>query len=144
MTTEERFAALEARVTKLEQSLPVDDSELDGKFGNPTVRRAPKRWLEAHPEAPSYEGKSYSQCPPAFLTELASFLEWTAAKDQEKGEAASKHANGTFYWKYSLKDAKLARGWAKRNASKPSAVVDDPFADRGDAFEPDPSAAGGF
>jgi hypothetical protein len=83
----------------------ADDRELDSQFGDPTVKFDPKRWT-----GPSMKGRRYSECPSDFLTELASFLEWSAANP--KAGKDPKYAD------YDRKDAARARGWAQRNAGK--------------------------
>lgn len=88
------------------------DEELDGRFGDPAVRKDPKRWAGA-----SYVGAKYSECPSDYLLVLAESLEYFADLDSKKADP-KKHKNGTPYWQYNLKDAKLARGWARRNRGR--------------------------
>lgn len=109
---------LELRVSKLEDQVakllagsvarPVstvaDDAELDSKYGNPDVRKDPPRWKGA-----SQVGKRFSDCPPEFLDEFASFCDWKAGKDDEKNTD-----DGRKYAGYARKDAARARGWAAR------------------------------
>lgn len=83
------------------------ESELDSQYGNPLVRKDPKRWTESG--GASCVGRKYAECPPDFLDALASLLEWQAGKDDEKGTP-----EGTKYAGYARKDAARARGWAKR------------------------------
>jgi hypothetical protein len=105
----------------------ADDSELDGKYGSPKVRKDPKRWAGA-----SYVGAEYSRCPSDYLQELAGYLDWCANKDAMRPDP-KRHRNGTPYYEYDRKNAALARGWAARNAGKtfdPPAqaeAVDDPY-----------------
>lgn len=80
------------------------DSDLDGQWGDPDVRKDPPRW-----NGPSYAGRRYSQCPPEYLDVLASLFDWKAGKDDEKGTDEGKKYAG-----YARKDAARARGWAKR------------------------------
>lgn len=87
----------------------ASDGELDSQYGNPVVRKDPKRWAGA-----SYVTATYSQCPSDYLAVLADFLDFKADKDAEKPEPP-KHRNGKFYYEFNRKDAALARGWAARN-----------------------------
>ena len=84
------------------------DADLDGKYGDPSVRRDPKRWTESGGE--SMVGRAYSACPVAFLDELAGFLEWAASHPRAglSPEDAAKYA------RYDATDAARARGWAAR------------------------------
>lgn len=111
-----RLSAIEARLAALE-SRPASsgaasgavapDSDLDSQWGDPVVRKDPKRWLEN--AGASYVGLPFSQCPPDYLDAAASLFDWKAGKDDEKGtEEAAKYA------KYARKDAARARGWAAR------------------------------
>ena len=88
------------------------DAELDGRFGNRTVKKDPKRWAGA-----SYAGASYSRCSSEYLLCLAEFLEWKADQDSKKPDPKC-HQNGTPWYEYDRKDARLARGWARRNEGK--------------------------
>lgn len=83
------------------------DSELDSKYGDPTVRKTPPRWTGG-----DIAGKKYSECAPDALDSLAGFLEWQAKRDAEKGTE-----DGNKYAGYARKDAARARGWAKRKRS---------------------------
>lgn len=87
----------------------ASDADLLGQYGDPEVRKDPKRWAGA-----SYVGARYSECPSDYLIVLAESLEYFAAKDAQNPEAR-KHRNGTPFWKYNLIDAGRARGWARRN-----------------------------
>lgn len=80
----------------------ASDAELDHpQYGNPVVRRNPPRWTGAD-EA----GRTMSECSPEFLEELASFNDWRAMKDEEKGEGDKA--------KWPRLDAARCRGWAAR------------------------------
>lgn len=85
----------------------ADDRDLDGKYGNPTVRKDPKRWLDDGGE--SFVGMPYSHCPPEYLEVLASLLDWKAGRDDEKGTEEGKK-----YARFARIDAARARGWAAR------------------------------
>jgi hypothetical protein len=91
------------------------DEELNGRWGNPAVFKDPPRW-----EGQPYEGVQFSACPPEYLENLASFLEWRAQKEDEQ-DKRDKQGRPRSSW--SRKEAKLARGWAdrlRRNAVKPA------------------------
>ena len=85
---------------------PAPDSDLDGQYGDPEVRRDPKDW-----QGPSYAGARYSQCPPDYLRMLAGLLAWQARKSDEKNELAN---NGKPRSAYLLRDAARALGHAAR------------------------------
>lgn len=102
----------------------AEDRDLDSRFGDPMVRKDPKRWA-----GDSYVNAHYSQCPTDYLLVMAEGLEYFASRDKAKPEAEQpKHKNGTPFWQYNLKDAARARGWARRNQGKtfdpPSSRVD--------------------
>lgn len=144
--TRTRLAAVEGKLTAMlaalgggggavAGALPIaSDADLDGDHGDPLIRgKDPKNW-----QGESFSGRHMSEASADYLDELAGLLEWKAKKE-EADPAKSKYA------KYSRADAARARGWARRKrngwrdpeASRlPPAVVDDPFASRGDAFEP--------
>jgi hypothetical protein len=86
--------------------------ELSDRFGDPKVRKDPKRWA-----GESYVGATYSRCPSEYLVELAGYMEWIADKEAQKPEP-KRHRNGTPFYEYDLKNAALARGWALRNEGK--------------------------
>lgn len=80
------------------------DMELDSQYGDPEVRKDPKRWIGA-PIAPC----KMSECPVDYLEELASFFDWQAENPRAYGKySAEQIAN------YRRKDAAKARGWARR------------------------------
>ena len=85
----------------------ADAAELDSKFGDVEIRKDPPRW-----KGESFAGKRYSQCPIEYLETMASFLDWKAAKDSEKGTA-----DGDKYANYARKDAARCRGWIARKES---------------------------
>lgn len=101
----------------------ASDAELDGPYGNPTIKHDPKRW-----EGRSYVGDTYSQTEPAYLDCLASFLDWKAGvneRDMAKAGATPeevKKCEKTAH--FSRLDASRARGWAKR-LREPSARKPD-------------------
>lgn len=79
----------------------ADDADLDSQYGDPVIRRDPKRWT-----GESYVGSKFSETTPEYLEEVASFKDWQAGKDAAAGD--TKKAG------YNRKDAARARGWAKR------------------------------
>ncbi len=87
----------------------ADDRDLDGEWGNPAVRKDPKRWT-----GDSYVGRSYAECPPDYLEMLADLLDWMAGKAAEKNEMTS---GGKPRADFLRRDAARARGWSRRNAS---------------------------
>jgi len=89
---------------------PADDADLDGQYGNPTVRKDPPRWTGS-----SFVGATFSDCPADYLKDLAGFLAWCADKSDEKNEMAN---NGKPRSGYLRKDAARALGWAQRNERK--------------------------
>lgn len=115
--------------------------ELRGQYGDPKVRKNPKRWAGA-----SYIGATYSRCPSDYLEELAGYLDWCADKESQQANP-KKHANGkNFYWEFDRKDAALARGWARANDGKafpppnqPSSHGDSGGADDDEPYTPPPT-----
>lgn len=102
------------------------DSDLDGQWGDPTIRKDPPRW-----QGQSYAGMPYSEAPAEYLEVLAGFLDWAASKSAEKNELTS---NGKPRADYLRKDAARARGWALRAARKaggrrPPAPKPEPMTD---------------
>jgi hypothetical protein len=83
----------------------ADDADLDGKFGDPPVRFAPRRFAGGE----QYVGRTYSECPSDFLDALAEALEWSANNP--------KPGKDPKYSDYDRKDAARARGWSRRNAN---------------------------
>jgi len=92
----------------------ADDADLDSQYGNPTVRKDPPRWT-----GQSCAGMAFSDCPADYLESLAGFLDWCAAKSDEKNEMAN---NGKPRSSYLRRDAARARGWARRQG-KPRGVA---------------------
>lgn len=101
----------------------ASDRELDSEWGDPAVRKDPKRW-----EGPSFAGCHFSECPADYLDELAGLFDWMADKDEESGNM-TKGDKPKPTAPYKRRDAARARGWAKRirEGWKPSAPsADDP------------------
>lgn len=78
--------------------------DLDGQYGDPTVKKDPKQW-----PGESYAGCKFSECPADYLDILADLKDWMADKDEQKGTP-----DGTKYAKYGRLDAARARGWSER------------------------------
>lgn len=130
MTADEKLDAILAGVRNIEKRIasltvkqaaakskvePADDSDLDGTYGDPVVRKDPPKWKGA-----PFVGCKYSECSAEYLDDTASFLMWKAGKndeDEAKAKAAgddeaAKKANK--YAFYARKDASRAAGWAQR------------------------------
>jgi hypothetical protein len=84
----------------------ASDEDLDGKYGDPEVRRDPPRW-----SGESYAGRKYSETSPEFLDVMASFLDWAASQAEAKNETT---ASGQPRAPYLRRDAARARGWKAR------------------------------
>lgn len=87
----------------------ASDADLDGQYGDPVIRRDPKRWT-----GESYVGSRFSETTPEYLEEVASFKDWQAQQDDKKGDDESRKKA---HW--NRKDAARARGWAKRLRERP-------------------------
>jgi hypothetical protein len=133
MSIEARLAALEGRVAQLEGRAvaapppprgnapppsAVDADIDDPQYGDPKVRFDPRDWKGA-----SHKGEAMSRCPPAFLRELASALEYFATKNDQNNALDAK-GRPKSYW--DRKDAAKARAWAARiEANGAPPLVDD-------------------
>lgn len=84
------------------------DEELDGRYGDPKVFSDPKRWIEQGGE--SYKGRQFSECPADYLEALAEMCVYFAGRETDEKKRG-----------YKLKDAKFARGWARRNRQQHAA-----------------------
>lgn len=93
----------------------ASDEDLDGKYGNPEIRRDPPRW-----HGDSYAGMPMSEASAEYLEVLADFFDWCARESDKKSELAN---NGELRSKYLRRDASRARGWALRNANRPTRTV---------------------
>ncbi len=127
MTEAERIAQLEARVQELErfvgqlrsvfsgsggggvsaQTAPATDHELDGQYGDPDVAFLPR----AYTAGGVVKKQKYSRCPPAFLEILAEAYDQFAERSDREGNKDSK---GKPKSGWDRKNARLARGWARR------------------------------
>jgi hypothetical protein len=86
------------------RATPASEADLDGQWGDRQIRKDPPRW-----DGESFQGRTMSECPVAYLRALSEFLTWQADKDEQKGDASKLKYVG-----YARKDACLALGWAKR------------------------------
>lgn len=90
----------------LPSTAEATDYDLDGQYGDPTIKNDPRRW-----DGESFAGFHYSETTPEYLDCVAGFKDWQAGKDEESG---AKDAKGRPKAQWARKDAKLARGWARR------------------------------
>lgn len=88
----------------------ASDADLDAKYGDPDIRRDPKFWTGA-----SCVGRRMSQCTPDYLDGFAKYKDASATANEKEGDPARAKYIG-----YDRKDAKLARGWARRLRSRAS------------------------
>lgn len=86
----------------------ASDSDLEGTYGDPPVRKDPPRWNAANG---SYVGCRLSECPIEYLETLAALFDWQAEKDEEQGKTT---AAGKPTAPYKRKDAARCRGWIAR------------------------------
>jgi hypothetical protein len=98
-------------------SIIAPDSDLDGPYGNETVKFQPRDWSGTR----DYKGAKMSECSPAFLDALAASYDYFAQKNTLEGNMAN---NGKPKADYDRRSAARARGWAARLRSgwKPPAV----------------------
>jgi len=121
---EERIAAMELRMTKLEAAAPVV-ADIDGMYGDPEIRKDPsaKHWAGS-----SCAGKKMSQCPADYLIAFAKWKDacvYMKMKELETVTDATAIADTTKYAGYDRKDAARARAWAaKAKTVKANAVSD--------------------
>lgn len=144
---EARVVALEARLAAVESRLSsvgsgsapagggsnigpnhvASDRALDSQYGDPVIKKDPKRWLEQGGE--SFAGSTMSQCPSAYLEEFASLQTWMADKDDEQGKTYTNKKTGKVgpASAFARNQASLARGWARRNQGKAAAPAQPDF-----------------
>ena len=91
--------------------LPIDEDDLDGKYGNPKVKFMAKNW-----KGQDLTGWHFSDCPPEYLDMHAKMLDYFAKKDSQDPVKAK-----DAIWR--AKDAARARGWAERIRKQLSAGV---------------------
>jgi hypothetical protein len=84
----------------------ASDSDLDGKYGDPVLKFAPRDWT-----GESYKGRHFSECPAELLDLVADSCDYFARQADEKGEMTDR---GKPVGDYKRADAARARGWAKR------------------------------
>lgn len=120
----------------------AEDRDLDGQYGNPTVKFNPRDW-----NGESCKGRAMSDCPAEFLDMLAETFEYFARKADADGEETS---SGKPVGPYKRKDAARARGWAQRVrngyvSTATGEMVDPPAldGDLGGGYAGDPWAAAG-
>ncbi len=89
------------------------DSDLDSKWGDPEIRKDPKRWNVE--KGGSYVGCRLSQCPSDYLDTLADFTDWCAEQSELKKEKTNKGQDRAPLLR---RDAARARGWAARNRGR--------------------------
>ena len=116
---EQRLDALTAAPPAQSGPAVASDAELDSQWGDPTVRKDPKKWPNGAPyDGPRFEGQHYSQATPEYLEALAGFLQWSADKDEktatDPGTEPETAAKKCKYAGYARKDAARALGWARR------------------------------
>ena len=141
----QRLAAVEARLAVLEAGGGArasvassstgggvaSDRDLDSEWGDPVVKKDPKRWIDGGGD--SYASCRMSQCPSDYLNALANLYDWQADKDEESNASYVNNAGKTvFTAPFKRKDAARARGWAKRNEGKSAAPVAESHDDGSD------------
>lgn len=149
---EAEVRALKARVDLLEAKLEgkagsassgtgggaiASDEDLDSEWGDPVVKKDPKRWLDKG--GASYAGCQYSQCPSDYLKQLASLFDWMADQDESKGKTYTNKRTGKEEptAPFNRKAAARARGWARRNegkTAKPAGTFDPGPSDADDSI----------
>lgn len=85
------------------------DRDLDGQYGDPTVRKDPS---EKYWPGPSFVGVPLSQCSPEFLDSFAKYKDACAYANEQEGKP-----DKAKYIAYDRRDAARARGWAARMRS---------------------------
>lgn len=95
---------------KREPIQPADDATLDGEYGDPRINYGLKERYWAQPD--TFVGRSYSQCPIAYLKKVAEYKESCVEFYEEQNTPESlKKA------RYARGDAARAYGWARRIAA---------------------------
>lgn len=84
----------------------ADDDELDGKYGDPVVKKDPTTnyW-----KGQSFLNKHLSECSPEYLDAFAKYRDVCAKMKEKDGTEAKKK-----YAAFDRRDAARARGWARR------------------------------
>lgn len=129
VTLKHLLALAEARGRKSAAGPSIaDDRDLDGQWGNPRIVAAdPRDWA-----GDSMKGRTFSECPPAYLDLLAERFDYFAQKAEEEGKTTSA---GKPVAPYNRKDAARARGWAARLRAGWSAPQSEPVAGAVEADE---------
>ena len=99
-------ATLKRMASAQESPTIADAADLDGQYGDPTLKLMPKAW-----KGDNYKGRRFSECPPELLDQVASLLDWLAQKADENDERTSSDKPVA---PFKRRDAARARGWAKR------------------------------
>ena len=84
----------------------ASDRDLDGHYGDPTVKFNPRDWA-----GQSCKGRRMSECPADFLELLAGTFDYFADQAEKNNERTN---GGKPVADYKRADAARARGWAKR------------------------------
>lgn len=112
-------------------SAVATNAELDGPFGDETIKFDPRDW-----QGDSFKGAPMSRCPADYLDMLASSLDYFAKKNEGKLTDKGKPKSD-----FDRRSAARARGWAQRvrGGWKPRAapIPNDDADDFGD--HPDPN-----
>ena len=123
-TLEDRVTTLEGIVAAMraasENSKPVDLTA--DKYADFSVRKCPPKWIDSGGR--DYSGEPISTTTPEFCDAIASFLDWQAAKDEEKNYSYVNQTTGktVFPAQYARKDAARARAWAVKLRATPQAA----------------------
>lgn len=138
-SVEERIAVLEFRLAQAEKKIELmeprpstassampgnasarcaiaSDRDLDGPYGDPIIKKDPKRWT-----GPSFAGCHMSECSAEYLEEFASLSDWMGDQDDAQGKTWTSKKDGAKpipASTFKRKDAALARGWAARIRSR--------------------------
>lgn len=104
------FGCVKMTTTVTNSAIPriAPDNDLDGKYGDPTIRaKDPRDWT-----GDSMLGRPMSECPPEYLEMVADRLDYFNSTETDEKKR-----------KYQALDASRARGWAqrKRNGWQPPA-----------------------
>jgi hypothetical protein len=131
---EARLAAVEARLLAIEERLsngtatptaaasradkppemdPFSDHMLERDWADKAFKKDPKFW-----NGPSMVGLTMSEASPEYLIAYAKDREYLAWRARNSPEPR-KNAKGKFFYESDEFEAKLARAWAARNASRP-------------------------
>lgn len=84
----------------------ADDADLDGKYGDPTVKFMPRDWT-----GEDFAGCHMSEMPAELLDRVAASCDYRAEKAERENTLTS---GGKPVAPFNRKDAARARGWAKR------------------------------